>query len=515
MSLLSRTLLSGCALLALFQTFASAAAVPRYFQRHPMTRRDLSVQKVEQELSVILSNGTTMYGPQDTKWEDLIERYNTFALPDIQIVVQPGQESDISKIVKYCNDNSINFLVKNRGHAITDSIGAFQGLQIDMGALLNIDIQPGSKTAWFQGGTYDGQVIDYLWERGYVATTGSCACVGMMGPGLGGGHGRYEGLYGLISDNLVNLNVVLADGSEIRVNETSHSDLFWAMQGAGHNFGIVTSFELKIHPRIVDTWSYHNYIWTGDKLDEVFTQMNILHGNGTTPVNMAINFGIFTMNETISKTDAIIFWTFGYSGPTEDAEKILEPFNKIPAVWDEKANLPYPDIPSIQGTGLDSPLCAGNQTHITSTAGLQAYNLTAEREIYNHFNKKIAQYPQLANARVVHEGYSQEAVIAHDVNSAAYPMRDDFHLMYFDAIVDHGSNMTGLAREWANEVRDMWNEGQPTRKPTTYVNYAAGGEPLESIYGYEPWRLERLRSLKAKYDPENRFRYFMPIISGN
>lgn len=99
MSLLSRTLLSGCALLALFQTFASAAAVPRYFQRHPMTRRDLSVQKVEQELSVILSNGTTMYGPQDTKWEDLIERYNTFALPDIQIVVQPGQESDISKIV--------------------------------------------------------------------------------------------------------------------------------------------------------------------------------------------------------------------------------------------------------------------------------------------------------------------------------------------------------------------------------------------------------------------------------
>lgn len=49
----------------------------------------------------------------------------------------------------------------------------------------------------------------------------------MMGPGLGGGHGRYQGLYGLISDNLVNLNVVLADGSEVRVNATTHSDLWW------------------------------------------------------------------------------------------------------------------------------------------------------------------------------------------------------------------------------------------------------------------------------------------------
>lgn len=61
----------------------------------------------------------------------------------------------------------------------------------------------------------------------FLLATGSCACVGMMGPGLGGGHGRYQGLYGLISDNLVNLNLVLSDGSAIRVNATSHPDLWW------------------------------------------------------------------------------------------------------------------------------------------------------------------------------------------------------------------------------------------------------------------------------------------------
>ena len=111
----------------------------------------------------------------------------------------------------------------------------------------DIDIQPDGTTAWFQGGTYGGQVMEYLWDRGYVASkfysfalpsslrfltlefiaTGSCACVGLMGPGLGGGHGRYQGLYGLVSDNLVNLNVVLANGSSIRVNETENPDLWW------------------------------------------------------------------------------------------------------------------------------------------------------------------------------------------------------------------------------------------------------------------------------------------------
>lgn len=58
----------------------------------------------------------------------------------------------------------------------------------------------------------------------------------------------------------------------------------------------------------------------------------------------------------------------------------------------------------------------------------------------------------------------------------------------------------------------MWNDGQPGRKPTTYVNYAFGTEPLEQMYGHEPWRLEKLRSLKNKYDPFGRFNYYNPII---
>jgi len=83
---------------------------------------------------------------------------------------------------------------------------------------------------------------------------------------------------------------------------------------------------------------------------------------------------------------------------------------------------------------------------------------------------------------------------------------------YFDATPEPGSGLEDFAKEWRQKTVDLWNAGQPERRPTAYVNYAAGDEGLEAMYGYEPWRLERLRHLKTLYDPDNRFAYYNPII---
>jgi hypothetical protein len=380
--------------------------------------------------------------------------------------------------------------------------------------LNSIIIQPDGKSAWFQGGTYVSQVTNYLWDRGFVTTTASAQCVSLLGPGLGGGYGDQQGAHGMISDNFLQLNVVLADGSTICVNSTSYDDLFWGLKGAGHNFGIVTSAEMNIYPREAEVWYYHNYIWRGDKLADVFNAVNELSANGSMPLNMAVNYGTFMMNITIDTEEPVILWTFLYSGPAEEAMPYFVGFDAIGSAWDESGELSYPDIPIARFNSVNDTLCQKYDVDkLITTAGLQVYNLTTEQEIWNRFKDRVASNPDLAaSAFIVHEGYSNQAVAKHNPDDSAYPFRDDYHLMMFQGILEPNSILKNEMWEWAREVKDMWNAGQPGRFPDAYVNYANGFEGPEQWYGNEPWRLERLRGLKAKYDPNNCFRFFNPIV---
>ncbi|CAH0003347.1 unnamed protein product [Clonostachys byssicola] len=483
--------------------FSFANPIADFLRDPSLSCRGLSVPIVSRELGAILSPGSVIFGPENDAYAEATDRWNLAALPTIEIVVQPASEADVPKIVTYCNKNSINFLTVNRGHGSTTTIARFKGLQLDMTLLNAITIDPSGKTALFQGGVYGRQIIDTLWDKGYIAVTGSHGCVGFFGPGLGGGHGRLEGTRGLIADNILTFNVVLADGKAIKVSKTSNQDLFWALKGAGHNFGIVTSAEVAIFPRGPDTWHFHNYIWAQDKLETVFETLNRFHDNGNTPPLMAVNFGQVSIIPAISKTEAVIFWTFAYSGPAADAEALLQPFNAIGAISEESGDVPYPSLLAIQGTDVSSDSCLSSPLK-GSVAGLAVYNATVERQNYIEYNKKIAEYPEFAlGSRLYYEGYANKAAKEVNPASTAYAQRDDNHVVFFSTVFRPGLEVP--AQEWANNVRDRWNAGQPSRKPTAYLNYAIGDEPLEALYGYEPWRLATLRALKAKYDPKNRF----------
>ncbi len=126
----------------------------------------------------------------------------------------------------------------------------------------------------------------------------------------------------------------------------------------------------------------------------------------------------------------MIAWSFIYSGPQSDAELHLAPFNRLGAVSEQGGNIPYPEVSVVLDGGLDSDLCAKNKTHVIATAGLQVYNITAQRQIYDLFNQRVAQHPELETTRLVHEGYSLEGVISIDPDRSAYPLRSDHLLMY-------------------------------------------------------------------------------------
>lgn len=155
----------------------------------------------------------------------------------------------------------------------------------------------------------------------------------MLGPGLGGGFGRYQGYFGLVTDNIIDMNVVLADGSITTVSSTVKPDLYWAMRGAGHNFGIVTHFTYRIHDAPVTNWYVETMVFTQDKLEQFFELSNKIGANGAQEQRLVL-YSLFAMNPQISKTMAI-------SLPSSTEVKILT-CASLSSSWSLNSRAPKP-----------------------------------------------------------------------------------------------------------------------------------------------------------------------------
>lgn len=105
--------------------------------------------------------------------------------------------------------------------------------------------------------------------------TGLCECVSVVGPLLGGGHSMLQGLHGFAADNLVSARLVLGNGSAITVSSSEHPDLFWAIRGAGHNFGIVTSLDIKVYDA-KETWTMLVFTFKQEKFEALLAAWNSL-----------------------------------------------------------------------------------------------------------------------------------------------------------------------------------------------------------------------------------------------
>jgi hypothetical protein len=131
---------------------------------------------------------------------------------------------------------------------------------------------------------------------------------------LGGGHGWLQGRQGLLADNLISARLVLANGSAITVSETDHTDLFWALRGAGHNFGIVTSFEYKIVDRTPETemWSWEQFIFRHDQVRDVYSLANAMIGGSVSeqPVELVHWSYFFKIPDIDPENVSLVFTVF-------------------------------------------------------------------------------------------------------------------------------------------------------------------------------------------------------------
>ncbi|HEX5825918.1 MAG TPA: FAD-binding oxidoreductase [Candidatus Limnocylindrales bacterium] len=163
-------------------------------------------------------------------------------------IVRPADAIDVARTVTFARELDLDITVRSGGHSLAGHTAAKGGILLDMRSLSQVDIDPIRWTGTAGGGTLAGAYTLAAAEHGFATPFGDAATVGLGGLTTGGGIGWLSRKHGLTIDNLLEADVVTADGQLRTVSATQEPELFWAIRGGGGNFGIVTRFQYRLHP---------------------------------------------------------------------------------------------------------------------------------------------------------------------------------------------------------------------------------------------------------------------------
>ncbi|KAI0857449.1 putative FAD-dependent oxygenase [Xylaria cubensis] len=473
-----------------------------------------SSNELLQDLRTSLSSSAAVYLPGSGEFEVATTRWSELDAPTPNVVVVPATEDDVAHTytiqVHQANKCGLPILAFNGVHGAMTTLGRMdRGVAIQLGQLSNVTISRDGETATIGGGVLSKVVTDTLLASGKQTVTGTCECVSYLGPALGGGHGWLQGHYGLIADQFVSMNVVLADGARHTIDSTS--DLWWGIKGAGQNFGIVTSVTVKVYDIKDRDWAIDTLLFSGDKVEAVYEAANQHLSN--LPVDV-INWSYWLNMPDIDADKPVILFYIIQEGVTVVDPVYTNPFRDIGPISSEPQSGSYRDLAAWTGIALDSPPCQkAGLANPRFPIYLREYNVTAQREAYDSFAGYVggADSP-FTTSIFMFEAYPQQGVRAVDSNSTAFAFRDD-NLLVSPLLTykPAGKEFDGQVELMGNQLRDIIYQGSSRKELHAYVNYAYGDEKPKNWYGYEQWRQSRLQDLKQKYDPKGKFSFFGPV----
>lgn len=188
----------------------------------------------------------TLLLPGDSKYNSASQPWNRFAEQHPAFVIVAGSSKDIQIAVKFANDNGLGVGVMCTGHGI--GMRCNDGVLINTSQLRGVTVDPDLKQATVEAGALWKDVIDPAYTHGLATLAGSAPHVGVVGYTVGGGFGYLGRKYGLSSDSVVAAELVMADGTLAKVSAEKNKELFWAVNGGGGNFGIITSLTVRVYP---------------------------------------------------------------------------------------------------------------------------------------------------------------------------------------------------------------------------------------------------------------------------
>ena len=239
------------------------------------------------------------------------------------LIVQPSGPADVSTAVQFARDENLVVAVKCGGHSTSGKSTCNGGMMIDLSTFRDVRVDPHARIAYVTGGSLLGQMDHETMARGLVTVAGTVSHTGVGGLTTGGGFGRLARRYGLALDNVTGVDIVTGDGQIRHASSAENAELLWGVQGGGGNFGVVTSFEFRLHPM----------------------QRQVIGGPLIFPADRARDLlNVYAEYSPIAPaelyTDLVIAYPSGgkpgialvevcYTGTAKDAERYLKPYRAL------------------------------------------------------------------------------------------------------------------------------------------------------------------------------------------
>jgi FAD/FMN-containing dehydrogenase len=401
------------------------------------------------------------------------------------VIVRCRTTNDIVEALAVARRTGLEVSIRGGGHNAAGRAVTEGGVMIDLAEMKAISVDPARATATVEGGVTWAELNDAAGAHGLAVTGGAVSTTGVAGYTLGGGLGWLMAKYGLAADNLLAVELVTAEGDVLRVDGSSHPDLFWALRGGGGNFGVATSFTFRL--RRVGTIVGGLIAHPIDAAPELLRFYRDAVAASSDDLTVFAGL-VHAPDGSGTKLAALVVF---HTGDAEQAERDLEPFKTwgSPVVVDV-GPMPYP----VMNTILDAGFPSGSLNYWLSrfTRGLPD-------ELIDTAVERFATVPSPMTAILFEHFHG--AVTRVGPTETAVPHRDEgWNLLIPSVWIDPADNAANIA--W---TRDTFAALRPYFADGRWLNYLGDDQADDAIRAAYGPNYDRLREIKRRYDPENVF----------
>jgi len=431
--------------------------------------------------------------PHDPGYDDARRVWNAVFDRRPAVIVRPTSVDDVVAAVRFGRERDLEIAIRGGGHSALGHSTSDGGIVIDLARLDRVTVDPATRLARAGGGALLGTLDIAGAEHGLVCPVGVVGHTGVAGLTLGGGVGRLQRRFGLTIDHLRAVELVTADGRQVRVSETEEPDLFWGLRGAGANFGVATSLELELEP-FSGTLHRGVHIHPATDVHEVWPIFREFATSA--PDTIA---AIFTVGVTASADDypgavagrPIVVISYNHSGAGEDVERDIAPLLAGPAPLSTTATS---EAYLTAQRSSDLSMAWGSRTFI-----LGGYIADCSPAVLDAFVAHVEQVPGDASISVTAYGGAIGRV---GDDAMAFTGRT----VPFDVSPDTAWSDPALDQANADWARAAMAIVEPDLLPGRYINELSDGGDDVTRAAYGDAKLDRLRDLKRTWDPDNVFR---------